>query len=179
MLWGKVLAGEVKSPGTYSLRTLEFMRSLSQEDAKLIEKIAPLVVDGFIFIGNQQALDETGVVFGELLELQDIGILKGVGGLGLTITPKSVVQGRFLAAFRCHGALLLATHPDAGKAVSLPCCGLTAIGQQVMTLGTSQPNTLLFRALGAWLKQQGYEVSIGRYQQLSDGQLTGVDMQLL
>ena len=27
-LWGNVLAGEVKSPGTYSVRTLEFIRGL-------------------------------------------------------------------------------------------------------------------------------------------------------
>jgi uncharacterized repeat protein (TIGR03899 family) len=38
-LWGKVLAGEVKKPGSYSLRTLELLKNLSQSEAEQFVKI--------------------------------------------------------------------------------------------------------------------------------------------
>ncbi|WP_152535164.1 DUF2806 domain-containing protein, partial [Candidatus Synechococcus spongiarum] len=33
-LWGRILAGEVKSPGQTSLRTLSILRDMTQQDAK-------------------------------------------------------------------------------------------------------------------------------------------------
>ena len=30
-LWGRTLAGEIKSPGSYSLRTLDFLKNLSHK----------------------------------------------------------------------------------------------------------------------------------------------------
>ncbi len=38
-LWGKVLAGEVKQPKTFSLRTLEFLKNLTKAEADLFCKI--------------------------------------------------------------------------------------------------------------------------------------------
>jgi len=36
-LWGKILAGELKAPGSYSLRVLDFLRNLSQDEAQAID----------------------------------------------------------------------------------------------------------------------------------------------
>lgn len=43
-LWGKVLAGEVKQPGTCSLRTLDIIRNMSQKEAETYEKLCKYVV---------------------------------------------------------------------------------------------------------------------------------------
>ncbi|HRE57845.1 MAG TPA: DUF2806 domain-containing protein, partial [Candidatus Kapabacteria bacterium] len=43
-LWGKILAGEVKQPNTFSLRTLEFVRNLSSEEAQLFGRLAKYVL---------------------------------------------------------------------------------------------------------------------------------------
>lgn len=37
-VWGKVLAGEVNNPGSFSLRSLELLKNLSQEEAELFRK---------------------------------------------------------------------------------------------------------------------------------------------
>jgi hypothetical protein len=34
ILWGNILAGEVKQPGAFSLRTLDFIKNLSQSEAR-------------------------------------------------------------------------------------------------------------------------------------------------
>ena len=43
-LWGKVLAGEIKQPNSYSLRTLETLKNLSRYEAELFRKIAPYIL---------------------------------------------------------------------------------------------------------------------------------------
>jgi Protein of unknown function (DUF2806) len=43
-LWGRILAGEIIKPGTYSLRTLDFVRNLTKSDAKLIERLAEVTI---------------------------------------------------------------------------------------------------------------------------------------
>lgn len=48
-LWGRILAGEVKQPGSYSMRTLEFLKGLSKSEAILISKVARFVVIGRVF----------------------------------------------------------------------------------------------------------------------------------
>lgn len=47
-LWGKVLAGEVKKPGSFSRRTLDTLKNLSTEEAKLLENVAKDTV----FVGD-------------------------------------------------------------------------------------------------------------------------------
>jgi hypothetical protein len=43
-LWGRILSGEVTKPGSYSLKTLEFMRNITKSDADLIVEMAKLAV---------------------------------------------------------------------------------------------------------------------------------------
>lgn len=45
-LWGKILAGEIKQPGSYSYRTLDFLKTLSKSDAEIIANAAQFVIDG-------------------------------------------------------------------------------------------------------------------------------------
>ena len=49
-LWGKVLADEIKQPHTYSLRTLETLKNLSQVEAQNFTSIIPFVL---IASGNE------------------------------------------------------------------------------------------------------------------------------
>lgn len=43
-IWGRVLAGEIKKPKSYSLRTLETLRNLTKEEAAIVVKAAPYIV---------------------------------------------------------------------------------------------------------------------------------------
>lgn len=44
ILWGKLLAGEVKNPGSFSLRTLEVLKRLSTKEANIFKEVAPFVL---------------------------------------------------------------------------------------------------------------------------------------
>lgn len=82
-LWGRLLADEIKSPGSYSLRTLEFLRNLSQREAEAIAKLSEFVVDTYIFRDATELLEKSGVTYGFLMNMQQIGVLAGVEAIGL------------------------------------------------------------------------------------------------
>lgn len=60
-LWGKVLAGEIRSPGKCSLRTLDIIRNMSANEAGIFNKLCSLVVHSgdcsFIFSNGFQEYD--------------------------------------------------------------------------------------------------------------------------
>jgi hypothetical protein len=46
-LWAKILAGEIGCPGSYSLRTLELLFSLTRGEAKLITEAAKFCINAY------------------------------------------------------------------------------------------------------------------------------------
>lgn len=98
VLWGNILAGEVKQPGSYSLRTLEVLRNLTQREAQLFKTAASFTIsaNGKCSIGitryghHDMPSAAYGLPYSYILELIDCGLVAqhsynmGVrtGGLG-------------------------------------------------------------------------------------------------
>ncbi len=80
-LWGRILAGEIKRPKSYSLRTLETLRNISPEEAKLFRKVGkyaiPLLDSSreFIFNDSGWLRKEIKTTDIEVLSLRDLGLL--------------------------------------------------------------------------------------------------------
>lgn len=77
-LWGRVLAGEVAKPGSYSLRTLGVLKSLSLEEAEAFKLACGLAYDRGEIIVDQTKKDplvEYGLHFAALMMLTDAGLL--------------------------------------------------------------------------------------------------------
>ena len=167
-LWGKLLAGEVKSPGTYSLRTLEFIRNLSQQEAEAISTLSPFVLgDNLIFREAKELLEEAGVDFGFLLNMQQLGILSGVEAVGVEITWKSLNTSRYERAVTSNSMVLVMTADDPNHTISLPIYQVSAIGRQVIGLGKFEPNIKYLRKVGEHLKSQGVKVELAQYVEVS------------
>ena len=90
ILWGKILAGEVASPGRFSLRTLDILRNLSRHEAEVFQRacglaftrgwMARLIPTTNSFHAMQpgsSALDfkEFGLTLDHLLTLMSAGLL--------------------------------------------------------------------------------------------------------
>ena len=78
-LWARILAGEVKKPKSYSLRTLEVLRNMTKEEADLFVKATSYMID------NDSIINEINCSLSveELLTLNDIGL---VNNESLTVT---------------------------------------------------------------------------------------------
>lgn len=177
-LWGKVLAGEVKNPGRYSLRTLEFLRNLSQDEAKAIEKLSPFVVNDVVF-RDKVFLESEGITFSLLLAMQELGIVSGVDALGLEITWSSSAQDRFERALVSYGRVLMVKHNDPTKKLKLQIYQVTNLGRQILRLGNFQANETYLRALGTSIKSQGFDVDMGVCVPVSDNEIKLFNMQSL
>lgn len=81
-VWGKILAGEIKQPKSFSLRTLELIRTLSKTEADIFIKVAKLAVKSggkyYIFHGNneQKLRKDFDVHYSDIALLTEIGIIQ-------------------------------------------------------------------------------------------------------
>lgn len=80
-LWGRILAGEIKQPKSYSLRTLDIIRNLSEDEAKVFMKFASLAINSsgtsFILSFNNEKLlkEKYQLFFKDRLLLEELGFI--------------------------------------------------------------------------------------------------------
>ncbi|GAB3293870.1 DUF2806 domain-containing protein [Hymenobacter tenuis] len=82
-LFGKILAGEIKRPGSFSLRTLEALRNLNKSEAASFKRVADYVIDGnkkgvlVTRVNNrgENILEAHGVTYSEIMSLVEAGLL--------------------------------------------------------------------------------------------------------
>jgi uncharacterized repeat protein (TIGR03899 family) len=81
-LWGRILAGEVKQPKSYSLRTLELLKNLSKREADVFTKASNLVItsiggSSFMFRGKENNfIEKYNLNFEDRLLLTETGLLQ-------------------------------------------------------------------------------------------------------
>ena len=87
-IWARILAGEIRKPGSYSMRTLECLRNLSKEEAMLFLKIC----EASIQIGRNVALpridsylDQKKITYDEIIRLEDCGLIKADASIQTTL----------------------------------------------------------------------------------------------
>lgn len=161
-LWGKLLAGELKAPGSFSLRCLDFMRNLSQKEANIISKCLPFVIGGSILWANDNLLFELGEIkLDLLLEMQDIGVLSGVEVIHMFHKWETVIPGKFEFAFRFGDRALIVRHDDPKKEPSIPAYKLTSVGREIYRLVQPKPHLEYLQKLGKLWQENGFSVSFG------------------
>lgn len=77
-IWGHILAGEIKSPNTYSYRTLEKLKNMTQQEAEHFQLVASLVLHSdrkYFILSDCEILNKYNVNFEHLLELEECGMM--------------------------------------------------------------------------------------------------------
>ena len=166
-LWGKILAGEIKQPGTYSFRTLEFLKGLSKAEAELISTAASFVIENRIYRKKEDFLKKDGLYTSQLLFLQDIGILSGVGAFGLTETYKTTETDRFFRLLLANNKIILLEHEDATKKIKAGVYLLTRIGIEVLRLANFNVNDAYLISVAKDFASQGVQVKVADWIQLT------------
>jgi len=169
-IWGRTLAGEVKSPGSYSLRTLEFIKNLSQEEAVAISKLGQFAIGRSIFKCPQ--LEKQGINFNFLLQMDDLGIVNGVQGgqvSGLELSFNSREADKFSTVLVNRNQVLLIEAEDPKKKLAIGCYQISKIGTEVLSLGDFSANEEYLRELGDEIKKKGFDVKIALWVQTHAG----------
>lgn len=169
----------MKAPGAYSVRFLSFLHNLDNREAQLIARAMPLVVEDFIASENKEQLERFGLQFGNLLVLQELGVITGVEGLGLR-KQFSAQQGQQLRMLiRNHDLALGFTANDGVSSVNIPAYVVTTLGAQLARLGNFSADREYLRALGESIKKQGVKVEIGTPFSQPNGLVGLADVEIL
>ena len=166
-LWGRVLAGEIKSPGTFSLRALDFLKNLSQEEARRIEKLAPFVIDGGFVHASSELLDSNGINFSFLLGLEDLGVVAKASPY-IRRFDRAEDINTFSRGLFAYNKVLAVTHEDASRTFELRAYKVTAIGEQILGIGRFEPNEEYLRRVGEQIKSQGFKVSLAKCRKITE-----------
>lgn len=127
-LWGRVLAGEIRKSGRYSLRTLRFLAEFSQEDARIFSEVANCVFGSF---GPSKLINPKGKNVGHLLPLEANGILQGITALGLSQSVRLSPSGY---GYLREGDIVIALWGRPNSEISTPCCVLSPLGMELLSL---------------------------------------------
>ena len=78
IIWGKILAGEIKRPNSYSIRTLELLRSLTTREIQALKETLPLVLihgSDYFIINDEEILKKYNINFDRLSMLIESNFL--------------------------------------------------------------------------------------------------------
>lgn len=118
--WGKLLANEIRRPGSISVKTLDILRTFDSKSAEIFSKIAPFILADFI--------PETDFEFCNV-SVYDFNILES---FGLFFSGKTINgNGEILVRQNKHYTI---TCPSAFKIKNLPATGVTPSGIDLVNL---------------------------------------------
>lgn len=177
-LWGKILAGEVASPGSYSRRTLEVLRNLSKREAELFERVCSLAFTrGWMvrliptqppieaMLPGHTSLDfkEFGVSLDDLLMLESAGLLVANDGLTSTLpfANQTGVDNKQQIATLYNG-IAVVFELAAGVPLTLETYVFTSAGKELQGLIKPNPNLGYLRRLAEGLRYKNIRMYKGR-----------------
>lgn len=161
-LWGKILAGEIKRPKSYSLRTLELIRNLHKEEADVITKVANFTLrinkDFGLFKGNNDILIKYGVTYNDIALLTEIGIIQP----GEFVAYHILQDQNAIKTPIVYGNIIMVIERQANAPEQhLPIYLFTKAGIEVLKLLTINSSMNYFKDVANFLKREDTSVKYG------------------
>lgn len=165
LLWGKLLAGEVERPGSFSIRTLDVLRKLTQEEASTFRKIAPYLLtcksdiegapDDFSLLSGE-TFNDYDVNFSDIMILNDAQIMSESNLISITLKLK---PGENEAISNSAGIITFTNKSHADIEIGHVAHFLTSAGRELCSIVLSSdgpteipPQTYLEKCKDAILK---------------------------
>jgi Protein of unknown function (DUF2806) len=173
-LWGRILAGEIRHPGSFSLRTLQFVKNITKREAELFEFVGRLALRkseiSFIPTFDKSWLEEKRELYPiHQFTLAELGIMYP-GDL----TLKCFTESRENEFALIGGSYLV--HVKRGKIaaqIKLPIWKFTDVGRELLELVRKERDDEYLEKVGSFFVTNGGEAIIGTIkEQFSDGKIS-------
>lgn len=145
VLWARTLAGEVKKPGTYSLRTLDVLRNITKKEAELIVKASPFLLFDFGLL----CIENFALNLSDKISLNDMGIV-----CGEDLVRKCPV-GETPGIFLLNRDSLLRIYAPKSIIIEVKSVKLTTAGFEIMNMIQIHNDQKYISSLAAKIKGQG------------------------
>lgn len=169
-LWGRILAGELSKPGSFSLKTLEILYTLETENASEFAKIAPHMMCGsYAAVESVMPLDV------------DHYPIKTLESLGLLMLNASRVHESYVAVENRHYAAIQKNARTAGQQHQdakflFNCISLTQSGSEILKIvDISKQDSLAAMQGFARVAKQRHNIDM----LIVEGMLDGIDFNSL
>jgi hypothetical protein len=174
LLWGKVLAGEISSPGAFSLRTLDALRHISKHEAELFRRACSLAMNaGWIAIPGgdlNKDLQPFGFTYNDILTLRDAGLFMDGDNIHKDFSvsqPIAEPEKHEFVLFN-NGVLIQMSGPGSLH-LRISTLLFTQVGRELQRLIEPAPCEEYLRALGAHLRSRSVVVKRGTSTPQSEG----------
>ena len=144
LIWGKVLAGEVEEPGSFSMRTLETIRNLSKAEASKFQKIIPFVIwikEKYFISSQASIIKKYGIEYSDILVLSECGLI--VESASIPVCP-ILKKGEIQSLVTDERVALIRKTTDANKDVMFGAYVLTNAGRELYGILAHSPNNDYF-----------------------------------
>jgi len=178
-LWGRILSGEIKKPGSFSLKTLDFVRNMTKQDAELIQLLAPLTVKiGGIYaipIPDKTWLESNRSIYpSHHFSCSELGALYPTDLQNRFFRTPEATQAIITAGDR----LLLIDKNELTSEVQLPIWKYTRIGSEIVDLIAPDPDLENMRVVGEFFVKNKARVQLGKIiETLPDGRIRYTEME--
>jgi hypothetical protein len=147
LLWAKILSGEIASPGSYKIKTLQVLKTVDKNDAQAFSKLCQTcwMIGGrpmpIVYDANAGYLDHVGLTFEDAVQLENIGLISmtTVGGYSLKRQPERIILQ--------YGVRYILKLPSTINDFPLGSILLTQAGQQIARNITSYCNDSYLEAV--------------------------------
>lgn len=159
LLWGQILAGEIKQPKTYSLRTLELLRNMTREDAELFQKVAQFALvsgDAFLYTPSND-LRKYGINYVDIAKLIEIGLLRPGDFVKRHLYSQDTTDTK--TAFIYGDIVVIVNIKAKSGEVSFPIRSFTTSGQELCQLIDISPNMDYIKEFANAIKNKNVKVT--------------------
>lgn len=161
-IWGKILAGEIKQPKSFSIRTLERLKELSKDEALIFNKICQYALKSydtyFIFYpDNGEFLNQFGITFTDILIMQETGLLKSTPNLKMDFHDPH--KGSLNAIIYNRKALVL-NRINFTDTIKIHCLVFTIPGSQLLKLTERNIDDNYINSIRGYFKNKSIDIDI-------------------
>jgi len=133
-LFGKILAGEIRKPGSFSLRTMQFLSALSRDEAHRISEFFAFVLSDELVPTPHDLNNEKLPGFRVRKLMEELGIASTSNPIGgLQINPQ-VLPHDTLCLIASGYAILIRNNSDETLKFTLACQFLTSLGRELYSI---------------------------------------------
>lgn len=151
-IWGKILAGEVESPGQTSLKTLSILKQLSQREAQLFQNAAKFITQDFILNDSMYTKDIPEFPTDpEFMLLSHYGLVQIGSSLSMVLNAENNENLIFdkNQVFRIH------REAESKHELTIPCHSLSSSGTELYNVVDVQISDEYLGALSTFLDING------------------------
>jgi uncharacterized repeat protein (TIGR03899 family) len=174
-LWGKILAGEIKQPKTYSLRTLELIRNLSKHEADTFMKAANFAIKSggksYLFKGNNENTlnEEYNISYTDIALLTEVGLLQTGDYVNHQVLQQTTdIQRVFVAG----NIILLANIKANTPTIKMPVNVFSNSGNELLKLMNTTPSIEYLTYFANSIKNENVDIKYAYILAAEDDQIT-------